>query len=244
MSTPSQKPGRVVDRDNYGWYRASDGQGSSVYCVDYRTRSPDYATLEATRGPLRPVLSVDDGDIAELDRLFAMAGRRAVTSLAAAIESVVNQIRETAWARYPVDASTSSYEYAMRTLKAGRAGSWESALLQDVVFFGEDLNLNRKAARHDVAAMRAAGPGRRVHRKARDKMAAVITRWVTDPDRYTEVAETLAYIVSSYADQHGPDGWRMIADQWLQSSAFGGGGFRACYRLLYSRSEHYDPSLA
>jgi len=72
-------------------------------------------------------------------------------------------------------------------------------------------------------------------------MAAIITRWVTAPDRYTEVAETLASIVSGYADQHGPGGWRAIADQWLQSPTFGGSGFRACYRLFYSRSEHYSP---
>jgi hypothetical protein len=75
-------------------------------------------------------------------------------------------------------------------------------------------------------------------------MAAIITRWVMDRARYTEVAETLADIVSCYADRHGPDGWHMVADQWLQSPAFCGSGFRACYRLLHSRSEHYDPILA
>jgi hypothetical protein len=65
-----------------------------------------------------------------------------------------------------------------------------------------------------------------------------------NPDRYTDVAETLADIVSGYADHHESNGWRVIADQWLQSTTFGGAGFRACYRLLYSQSEHYDPFLA
>ena len=64
------------------------------------------------------------------------------------------------------------------------------------------------------------------------------------PDRYTEVAETLASIVSSHADQHGADGWRAIADQWLQPQALSRADFATCYRLLYSRSEHYDPFLA
>jgi hypothetical protein len=73
-------------------------------------------------------------------------------------------------------------------------------------------------------------------------MAAIISRWVTDPVRYTEVAETLADIVSYHADQYGADGWRAIADQWLQSSAIGRSGYRsACYRLFHSRSEHYNP---
>ena len=137
-----------------------------------------------------------------------------------------------------------SYDFAIRTLKAGRAGSWEAALLEEMVFFGCDLNLDYKASKKGTpAARRAAGPSRRVHREARDQMADVVTRWVTNPGQYTEVAETLASIVSCYADQLGPDGWRAIADQWLQSPAFGGSGFAACYRLLYSRSEHYDPSL-
>lgn len=129
----------------------------------------------------------------------------------------------------------------MRTIKAGRAGSWESELLTEVMLFGNDLNLSRKASKSDVTAKRAAGPSHRVNSDARDQMAAIITRWVTAPDRYTEVAETLASIASGYADQHGPGGWRAIADQWLQSPTFGGSGLRACYRLFYSRSEHYHP---
>jgi hypothetical protein len=240
MSTSGQEPGRVVDRDNYGWYRAGDGQGGFVYCINYQTKIPDYPTLVAKRGPVRPVLPVDQADIAELDRLFVLAGRKAVTSLAAAIEMVFHNLREAAGGLN----DRTSYDFAMRTLKAGRAGSWEAALLEEVVFFGCDLNLDYKASKKGApASMRAAGPSRRVHREARDQLAAVIIRWVTGPDRYTEVAETLASIASSYADQHGAIGWRTIADQWLQSPTYDGSGFVACYRLLYSRSEHYAPSL-
>lgn len=232
------EPYRVVDRDNNGWYLAADGHGGTVYCLSYSTRMPDYATLEAACGPLRPVLPVTDADVAELDRLLSEAGRKAVTSLAAALATVVTRLYENAGG---VESSAGSGAYAHRTLKAGRAGSWEAELLVSVVSFGYELNDNRKApksgGRH---APRADGPGRRVDRAARDGMAAVIMRWVTDPARYTEVAETLAWIVSRHADRHGADGWRKIADQWLQPSAFGGEDFRNCYGLFYSRSEHHN----
>jgi hypothetical protein len=229
MRASSLGPGRVVDRDNYGWYQAGDGQGGFVYCVNYQTRIPDYSTLVAKRGPVRPVLPVDQADIAELDRLFILAGSKAVTSLAAAIELVFHTLRAAAGG---LNASSASYEYAMRTIKAGRAGSWESELLTEVMLFGNDLNLSRKAPKSDVTAKRAAGPNHRVNSDARDQMAAIITRWVTAPDRYTEVAETLASIVSGYADQHGPGGWRAIADQWLQSPTFGGPGFKGLLPAL------------
>ena len=62
----------------------------------------------------------------------------------------------------------------------------------------------------------------------------MITRWVTDPNRYTEVAESLAFEISSYCDNTaGPDGWRHVADQWFQP-AMAERDFRNCYRLLYS----------
>jgi hypothetical protein len=208
VNTTGQDPYRVVDRENYGWYQASDGRGGFVYRIGYQTQIPDYATVAATRGPVRPVLPADDADVDELDRLFALAGRKAVTSLAAAIETVFHNLREAAGGLN----DRASYDFAMRTLKAGRAGLWEAALLEEVVFFGCDLNLDYKASKKGTpAAMRAAGPSRRVHREARDQMASVVTRWVTNPGRYTEVAETLAGIVSCYADQLGPGGWRVIA---------------------------------
>lgn len=240
MSTSSQEPNRVVDRDNHGWYRASDGRGSSVYCIDCQTEIPDYPTLVATRGPVRPVLPVTPADAAELERLLWLAGRKAVTSLAAAIETVFYNLRS---APDGLDDRT-CYDYAMRTLKAGCADSWEAALLEEVVFFG-DLNLDYKAPERNptAAPMRAPAPSRRVHPGARDQMAAIISRWVTNPARYTEVAATLADIVSYHADQYAADGWSVIADQWLQSpAAIGNSGYKsACYRLFYSRSEHFNP---
>lgn len=234
----ANEPYRVVDRDNNGWYLAADGHGGTAYCLNYSTQIPDYATLEAAHGPLRPVLPVTDADVAELDRLCSEAGRKAVTSLAAALATVVKRLYENAGG---VERSLESSAYAYRTLAAGRAGSWEAELLRSVVSFGYELNDNRKASKSGGgSALEAKGPGHRVDRDARDGMATIIMRWVTDPARYTEVAETLAWIVSQHADQHGADGWRRIADQWLQPSALIGEDFRNCYRLFYSRSERHN----
>jgi hypothetical protein len=54
----------------------------------------DYAALETAHGPLRPVLAADATDVAELERLLAVGGRKAVTSLAAALETVFHEVRE------------------------------------------------------------------------------------------------------------------------------------------------------
>jgi hypothetical protein len=91
---------------------------------------PDYASLEAACGPLRPVLPVDTADAEELDRLLAMAGRKAIGSLAAALDLVFHQVREAAGG---LDGSAASYAFARRTLTAGRGGSWESELLEQVI---------------------------------------------------------------------------------------------------------------
>jgi hypothetical protein len=40
----------------------------------------------------------------------------------------------------------------------------------------------------------------------------ILYRWTTDPDRFTEVAGTLAAVVSEYADST-ERGWADIADQ-------------------------------
>jgi hypothetical protein len=61
----------------------------------------------------------------------------------------------------------------------------------------------------------------------------VIYRWTTDQQRYTEVAETLAFVVSSYAD--GTErGWAAVADQWLQPGGLDQEGTYVTYSLLCS----------
>jgi hypothetical protein len=237
--------GRVVDADNQGWYSTRSSGGALVYCAGYRREDLPERSLEelaATRGPLRPVLHITDDDDAEMRRLFAQAGRKTIATLAAALETVFHQLRESRGGLGAHD----SYEFAMRTIKAGRAGSWEAEALDAVLWFGNELNLPKVKGVHDsdVDGRRAAGPGKRVDFDVHRELTAMLTRWVTDPARYTEVAETLASVVSSYADDTaGPDGWRAVADQWLQPGGLANETFVACYRLLYSTSAHLDTSL-
>ena len=174
-----------------------------------------------------------------LHRLFAAAGRKTITTLAAAIETVFHQLRQQR------GRHDDPFEFARRTLIAGREGSWESAVLIEVMLFGNEMNLApaTRKNRYDTTGRRAAGPmARRVDAAARDHMAGILHRWVSDPDRYTEVAETLASVVSAYCDTQ-PDGWRAVADQWLQPGALAQNNFSLCYRLFYSRSEHFDTAV-
>lgn len=238
-------PYRVVDSRNQGWHPAGDGGGGTVWSADYGHGRglADIATLDqlsAARGPLRPVLPVTAADEAQLRALFTDAKRKAVTTLAAALELVFHQLRETAASTGNADEA---YAWARRTMLAGREGSWESESLFHLILFGNDLNLDRKV-QGSIDQQRAAQTSKRLDYGVRGQMAEIFRRWVTDPSRYTEVAETMAGVVSGYADEtYGTDGWRRIADQWLQPRALDHANFTNCYSLLYSRSRHFDPSL-
>jgi hypothetical protein len=240
---------RVVDVAGQGWFLAAEvvepgsgGGRSPVYAADYDwqrglARMP-LPQLEANRGPLRPVLPVEAADETQLRALLARAGRRAISSLAAAVECVFHDIRES----FGGLSAPRSYQLAKTALTAGREGSWESAVLIEIVLFGNGLNLAGRG--HDVGVRRAAGPSRRVDPVVRGDLAAMIGRWVTGPARYTEVAETLAVVVSRFCDETaGPRGWQAVADQWLQPGGLARRDFSACYRLLYSLSEHFDAGL-
>lgn len=241
-------PYRVVDRANQGWHGGPDEESGSRYTADWGAQrgleDRTYEELLASRGPLRPVLPLTGDDRAELELLLRAAGRKAIGTLAAALEQVFYELRtECEGLRLGRDA----YGFAKRTLKAGREGSWESEVLIDVVLLGNSLNLAKAKpgdALADVAARRAAGPSRRVDPRVRAALAGIIKRWVTAPDRYTEVAETLASAVSRYCDAHGgARGWQLAADQWLQPGSLAQDDFAACYRLFYSQSEHFDSAL-
>ena len=210
---------RVVDRENQGWHPCGD-----AYAADFGFQRdlPDlpYAELFAARSPLRPVENITDADVAQLRDLFGEAGRKTVTTLAAALAAVLRRLSDERAAAGHRD----SWEFARRTLIAGREGSWESQVLIDVAWFGRDLT------------------PKRIHPGAQERMAAMFWRWVTGPDRYTEVAETLASLVSSYCDQRDA-GWKAVADQWLQPGGLAQADFSTCYRLLYSHSEHFDTEV-
>lgn len=214
---------RVVDQSGQGWYLASDGDGGTKWQASYGSQRdlddmPGLGALVTARGPLRPVLPVTEADKNAVDALLRQSGRKAVTTLAAALHATYNGIRG--------QLADRDGQAAQRLLMAGREGSWESEYLISFVWFGSGLK-----------------PGR-VDPGARDALAAIFTRWVTGPDRYTEVAETLAGVVSGYADrEHGPDGWKRIADQWLQPESLAHADFSAAYRWLYSQSQYFDHGL-
>lgn len=240
-------PYRVVDADNRGWITNGDGTyhgfDPSADLDRERTlilETRPLAAIEAEAGPVRPVVSRSAEDVAQLEAAFAAAGRKLIGSLASALEQIYHEARE----RFgPWDSDpTSSAGYAQRTLTAGRPGSWEASAVMDVVWFGNELNLWPREGAESVAHMRATGPNtKRVDVAARDKIAAVLRRWVTDPAGYVELAETLAALVSDYADKHhDADGWKAIADQWLQPTSLDRENFVGCYRLLYSVSAHFN----
>ena len=248
MSGETDKwPSRVVDGLDQGWHLSGGGGYPLVYEADYGfqrdlTTVASLDELTAGRGPLKPVEAPTDAEVAEIERLLGMAGRRAVLSLAAGIEVVVHEHRTTL-----MTAGMSvpeSYEPSMRSVLAGREGSWEAGLLKDAVLIGNGHNLVKTTGREyqSVDEMRAAGPDRRVNVEARDGFTAVVRVWTRSEDRYVEVAETLAALVSHWADEkHGQKGWRAIADQWLQPEArIPSDELGPLYRLFYSRSAHYN----
>jgi hypothetical protein len=256
-SAIGQRNHRYVDRDNQSWYLTADSSGREVFAADFGNPPPEgklpdrfhrdlrprnFEQLIETRSPLRPVLTITDADQELLGNIFRSAGRKTITTIAAALEQVFHQLRT----EHGGLRDRNSYDFALRTLTAGRAGSWESALLHDIVLFGNELNLAKAAPRQaefDIEARRAGGPKKRVDKAARDTLAAILRQWVTDPARYTEVAANLAAVVSTYCDTVGPHGWTAVADQWLQPRSLAHDTFAMCYRLFYSTSQHYDVNV-
>ncbi|HEY3478366.1 MAG TPA: hypothetical protein VGL02_05625, partial [Streptomyces sp.] len=238
-------PYRLVDADNYSWLAT----GAGLYRADpHQPDRQEELTLDQVTdqyGPVRPVEPITDDDVARLNGAFDKAGRKSIATLAAAIEMVFHELRESKGGLN----SHISYAYAARTLTAGRPGSWESALLLEVMLFGNGLNLVKPKGRAPVGVVaaatwkRAAGPSKRVDVDGRAEMATVLRRWVTGPDRYVEVAETLAAVVSRYADgnshMRGGDGhpeqangihaWKQVADQWLMPGGLAREDIAVCY---------------
>lgn len=174
-------PSRVVDRENQGWYLTQDAGRNLIYSAGYRHQDlpdRDGGELAATRGPIRPVLPITDADELRMRELFGEAGRKTVGTLAAALETVFHQLLES---RGGLASARDSFEYAMRTIKAGREGSWESEALDNIVFFGNELNLPqvRGIKAWDVDARRATGPGKRVDRAVHYELAGMLYQWVT-----------------------------------------------------------------
>jgi hypothetical protein len=220
MSTSERPPSRLVDRDQQSWMLTADRDGRHVYTADMHRTYLTLDEVQAQHAPLRPVLPITAEDRERLRAVLAAAGRKAVTSLAAAVYDVFRQLRED---HGGMDNPRVSYETATQHLLAGRPGSWESQSLLHLLHWSGD------------------GKPSRIDPAARAELAAIIRRWVTDPDRYTEVAETLAAVVSELADEQG--GWKTVADQWLQPGSLDQEGVRVSYGLLYSLGADFDPAV-
>lgn len=200
-------PYRIVDRLNRGWLTRGDGK---YECFDpTRQRRDDYfirdkpmEEIEADAGPIRTVVSAPAEDRTELVSAFEACGRKLITSLTSALEQVFHEARGRA-RRDGDELGAGAWEYAKRTLVAGRPGSWEAESLLGVVMFGNELNLHPHKERLTVEHMRSTGPNRkRVDVEQRDRMADVLRRWTDGEHTYVEVPETLAGLVSDFADSN------------------------------------------
>lgn len=245
-STSTEYPYRIADSQNQGWLTRGDGIYEGFDPTkpfgQARLESRPLAEIEAEFGPWRPVEPPTSAECDELRAAFELAGRKAIGSIASALDEVYDEARNRfgPWDRDPSGTAA----YAKRTLTAGRPGSWEADAIMEVVYFGNGLNLYHRKGSASVDEMRRKGPSpKRVHVEARDRIAAVLRAWTGSDDRYTEVPETLAGLVGMFADErHGADGWRAIADQWIQPNSLDKENFVGTYRLLYSTSEHFDPN--
>ncbi|WP_410875130.1 hypothetical protein [Nocardia sp. A7] len=159
-------------------------------------------------------------------------GRRAVGTLASAVDEVHYEAchRHRPW----------DFDYAERTLTgADDPNVWDPRALMWLRHTGAWLN--RRPHPADPPRPNTGPKPSRVDLGAREQIATVLRAW-TAPERGVPVAESLARIVSRYADEtHGPDSWRRIADQWLPLVSARPSWGPECHRLLMARSIYLTP---
>lgn len=237
MRPPLPLPLSVIDRLNVQWYQSLQEDEGRYAAYGHSLNLPDrsYADLLDSRGPLRPVELLSGTDHDQLERLFDVTARRTITTLAAALAVLVHEIWEANGGRSAeatfVDSADSLHPTPGQT----------QALLQ-VAVFGDELNRAPRSRYAERPHAPTASP--RVDTEARDQMTTMMRGWINSPARYIVVPTTLAAIVTAYCDTRGGlDGWKLVADAWLQPRAAGRHAFRSCYQLFYALSDHFDPSL-
>jgi hypothetical protein len=174
MSTPPREEWyRVVDAHDHGWHPTTiDGPpGPVVYRTDYGFKRNGLGDplsleeLERTRGPLRPVEPITAEDEQLLRHALAAAGRKAVYTVAVAVQLAFNELRER---HSDLPSLHDSYERTRTHLLAGREGSWESEAQFDLQLWVDRSKVKR------------------FHEPSREAITAMIVRWTTDPERFIE----------------------------------------------------------
>lgn len=164
------------------------------------------------------------------------AGRRAVGTIAAAVDLVHREARDrhSPWDRDP----SGRYAFADQTLTAADDSTrWDPQALERLRQYGAWLN----RCPHPTDPPRPdTGPKpTRVDLDGREQIATVLRAWTTPPRR-VPVAESLARIVSHHADTaHGPDSWRHLADQWLPAESSRPSWGPYCHELLLTYSIYH-----
>jgi hypothetical protein len=186
-------PYRLVDCNDLGWWHNGDGRFcASDHFVSGLPPTP-YATLITQRGPVRPVEPITDVDAQVLTTALVEAGPLAAGSVLVALFRLF---------RGPdlptAPERSASMEDRARKLVAGRSGSWEADAIRSLAW-GPGCDLADKPKRFHASTVEA--------------IVDMVWQWVTDPLRFTEVAETLASEFDQVTRTAG--GWDNVADRFL-----------------------------
>lgn len=115
-------------------------------------------------------------------------------------------------------------------LIAGREGSWESDALLRVTSWGATLGQDR------------------VRAETQPLLVAMFASWVTNPARYTEVAETIAVQLGAVVDGQSPAGpaaaWALVADDALHPGGGDAAAAEPLYLYLMSHAAAFDAAWA
>lgn len=226
MTTEGERPpSRLVDGKQRSWMNVNGpGDGGPWYTADMHRTHATLAEVLAGPPPVREVLPITTADRARLREAITLAGRRGATTIASALYRTYQGLLDRRGVHIPIRGpeGMEGSERAVQQMIAGRPGSWESVRLIELMWWGAGL----KESRVDEAA--------------RDPLVDLFTGWVDGPERYTEVAETLAAEVSVLADEMG--GWDKVADQWIRPGALDTEGVFLTHGLLYSTSPHFEPA--
>lgn len=186
----AEAPYRVVDVTWQGWHH----KGGGVYGADFGFKQnladSTLEQIDESRGPWRPVVPVSEGDAQAVRAALRQAKRKAAASVLVALFQLVDRYAKAAYDKTDPHA---------HKLQAGREGSRETHSMR-VLAWEVGCDLAEKPKRYNETTVA--------------ELVRVIEIWVTGPDHYVEVAETLARLFGQVADEVG--GWGKIADRWSQ----------------------------